>query len=237
MFGKNINNQSTAALVGRNLKLAWYLFGFGCLFLLIGVGIKLLPVVEIQITPKYENINIDTTVQVDLSLPDIITPIGIVPGRLLNKGEENGLSMSGYNIYETPRGAVAVKKSDLEQSVNRFILKSIPEDQEIISGTEQITWDQPSKITNSNFFNVPVNIKFNSYTLYPLETWRQHLSGLSLTDTEEWLHRQQGIEAIKIIFKPSFLAKIRPKMPNNPKLIKFTLDNGGKTSILQGRSK
>lgn len=238
LYRRSVYKKPSAPLIGRNLRVGWYLFGLGCFLLLLGIGIKLLPFVEIRVSPKYEQVDIDTTIQVDMELPDIITPIGIVPGRFLTKADnKTNLAMIGYNLYETVNGTVVVKKKALDNSVNRFIAKSTPDDQVIIPGSEEITWDKPTKMTNLTFFNLPVNIKFKTYTLYPLETWRRHLSGLSKEDTEEWLKRQQGIEDAKVIYKPNFMAKISPKMPNNPKLIKFTLDKGGKTSILQGRSK
>lgn len=226
MFFKSASSKPAAPLVGRNLKLAWYIFGLACFLLLIGIAVQLLPIVDIVITPKYESLNINTTVQVDLDLPDIITPIGIVPGRLLPPNQDkNNFVATGYSLYETPKGTVVVRKFDLEQSIKRIVSKSVPEDQAVIPGSLEISWGEVGKITNPKFFNVPVNIKFNSYSMYPLDRFKKHLVGMSLPEAYNWLKRQQGIKDVKISFYPEFFTKISQKFPDNPKLIRFTLDN------------
>jgi len=216
----------------------WLLF-FWLVFLLLALGLvfTLLPVVTITIVPKTEVINFPVTIQVDLSLPKVLEKVGVVPGKLLNVADSTEQWQNqGYVVYHWKDYRVAVLSSYLQTAAQVLLNRSLPEDLLPLPEDPRISWGEFKAGYSDQVYNLSGVVTAKIYHRFPLSDWAGHLSGLSFTNAAVWLKSQVGVQDIIITGQPSFLAKIRQNIPLNAKLLKFRLDNGGKTSILQWHS-
>ncbi|MBU1039167.1 hypothetical protein KKC17_03030 [Patescibacteria group bacterium] len=223
--------------INRWSKRLLIFFWLGFLLLASGLFFILLPIVTISIEPQIDQLELPVTVQVDLKLPSVLEKVGVVPGYEIFSNEEEQIWLTkNYKIFTVDNKKIAVSQNHLINSVKTLSARSLAPDLALVPEEPEVVWGQLKSGFAENIYNLPTTVKVNTYHDFPLADWAQYITGLPLEKTQDWLSKQLWVKSISIDVYPRFLAKIRQNMPMNKSLIRFRLDNNGKTSILQWRS-
>ncbi len=219
----------------KRLLISFWL-GFG--LLAVGLVFVLLPIVTITIIPQVEELELPVVLQIDLKLPSVLEKAGVVPGYALTTLEEEKIWLAkGYEIFSVGDNRIAAARNHLLSSLKTVTERSLAPDLAVLPEEPEVAWGQLKEGFSNNVYNLPVKIKIKTYHKFPLTDWVKYISGLPFDKAQIWLKGQLWVKDISIQAHPNFLANIRQNIPLNGSLIRFRLDNNGKTSILQWRSR
>lgn len=234
-------NQSSVELspqINRWSKRLLLFFWLGFALLAIGLVFILLPVITINIVPQVERLELPITLQIDLKLPSVLEKVGVVPGYALTSLEEEKVWLAkDYQIFSSGDKKIAVSKNHLINSLKIVSERSLAPDLAVLPEEPEVVWGQLRVGFSDSVYNLPAQVKIKTYHKFPLADWVEYISGLPFDKAKNWLEKQLWVKSISIEANPSFLANIRQNIPLNGSLIRFRLDNNGKTSILQWRSR
>lgn len=212
------------------------LFLFMAVALVVGVAAawSAFPVVVITIVPELEVRRVEVPIMVDADIP-----ASLIEQTLLKGFELDAVASQP----DTTRSALASAKVgsrvfwyDKGELRHIYILQS-----------QQAAGDGFVPVLELSYFNITevrLNPSERSVALYAQGTvvarrsfdvdgWRLNINGMTFEDARVWLKKKPGVKQVMVRREPEFLAKLKQKTTVATSGVRFRLDIGEKTSILE----
>ncbi|MDP3986243.1 MAG: hypothetical protein U1C53_00985 [Candidatus Veblenbacteria bacterium] len=211
-----------------------YVFIVCVIGLAVGILARVWPIAMVIIQPHGELVRSTVELKVDLDLQQASPATFTIPGRTLEVGEDrNLLSRQQLLLRTVDETSIVISAAAVDELVALAMRKATPPTSLVSSESVVVREGTWSVAPSGRLFKSQLKVEAQSYPLLPLATWRPQLVGLSLAEALDFLRSQPGVEGVNINFYPWFFPNPSQKMPKNESAIKFSLDTGSKTSILE----
>lgn len=207
-----------------------YTFGAVLLLLVIGLALTVWPRYRLVIQPKLDQYTVTVPIKIDTGVTEVIVGSNVVPGTLVARGSS---APAGWRLLTLPpSGQVLVNEAQVESLVRQALQQAAGPSELLLAESFSTLWAAPKTISAS-VMSVRVSATGTFRRDFKLSDWLPHLLGQNSGDALKWLKKQPGIQGAFIQGYPSFLAKVKQKLPGDPRRVRFILDINGKTSILE----
>lgn len=199
-----------------------------------GVGAYILPIVTVTVVPELSPLSSHITLKVDLDAADFSLSTGVVPGRVLIIGEDvSALERLGWEVVTTEQTSLVFQTSGLVQIATTALEQQAGSDLILLPGSLSVTRGEPALSASGRVMSLPVAAQVQARRPIPVAAWRKTVLGMPTEEARDWLASQPGVVEVLLVYTPHFFAKVSQKLPTNPFALRFRLDTGGKTSILE----
>lgn len=217
----------------RGIKLL-FLFIVGVLAVGVAAAWSAFPVVVITIAPELEVRRVEVPITIDTEIPASLIHQAIL------KGHKFEVETGSQNSTSSARASVKIDSHvfwyDKNELRSIYALKS-----------EQAAGDGFVPVLELSSFNIAevrLSPSARSVVLFAQGTvvarrsfdvasWRSNINGMTFEDVQAWLKKKPGVKQVMIQREPEFLAKLKQKSAIAVSSVRFRLDIGEKTSILE----